>query len=330
MPTVLELKELAKKKNIKGYYKMNKDELCKRLKIKDHNSKGKSPKRTYLFKMFKGEASDDTQGAVSDDTQGAASDDTLMCRSLDCVKFETENGFSVGVFPKGHYLFRSAEKHAFRERPTWYSDEAGAITYRDGDMPCKRYVSKRDIRLLNVSDIETIKKIYDDPRLTPKDRDEVAFVTNFKNPQPSKKFIRTPELSHVLQFFPLEFETPDGKNSRTFSNMRFARVICKLGYDGWIIPRCSAFDYNIWFTQEIMLCDSGKILEYTDSDCAKSLRSIPFSGAPCPSLDECDPTYKWRKEFEEEEKQKIARGEDDILTRLYKTRPPLGEFWSPK
>jgi hypothetical protein len=305
---------------------MNKDELCKRLKIKDHNSKGKSPKRTYLFKMFKGEASDDTQGAASDDTQGAVSDDTLMCRSLDCVKFETENGFSVGVFPKGHYLFRSAEKHAFRERPTWYSDEAGAITYRDGDMPCKRYVSKRDIRLLNVSDIETIKKIYDDPRLTPKDRDEVAFVTNFKNPQPSKKFIRTPELSHVLQFFPLEFDTPDGKYTRTFSNLRFARVICKLGYDGWIIPRCSAFDYTIWFTQEIMLCDSGKILEYTDSDCAKSLLSIPFSGAPCPSLDECDPEYKWRKEYRKEQMEAA----EDTFARLYKTRPPLGEFWSPK
>jgi len=52
MPTVIELKAKAKKKGIKGYYKMNKAELMKAVGVKAKAPKAKASKKMHNFKYL--------------------------------------------------------------------------------------------------------------------------------------------------------------------------------------------------------------------------------------------------------------------------------------
>ena len=204
--------------------------------------------------------------------------DKARCKELSCVGKETKdgNGFLIKNFPKNYFLFRSAHNDEFKI-PSWYSDEEGALRYYfNGD--CKRYIVKRNLRLVDMSKVSNFKIMLNSPLLTVDEKNVVSIVTGINMTQEMEK-IRRQYLSvypprgktfNKPVFAPAGFITKEDRIKGEYVNLRFARIICKFGFDGWVIPKNTIIDGTISyhsFVQEVMLCNPGDVLTRTIEHC---------------------------------------------------------------
>lgn len=208
------------------------------------------------------------QKKIADDIQD------LRCKLLKCVRREgrDKKGIEVMIFPKDYYLFRSAVSENFY-RPSWYSNESVALGYHQkGTTHCKRFVAKRDIKLINIGDLETVKAMLREPSLTEHERNAIHYVTGVNAPEEIQKKRFKSDLvgkGKRMIFSPAGFIRPEDIQSLEYANIKFAKTLCKFGYDGWVIPNNMVIDGSggHFFSEEVMLCDPGSVLIPTGIDC---------------------------------------------------------------
>jgi hypothetical protein len=204
----------------------------------------------------------------------AVNDDDLKCNWLGCIKREgrDQKGIDIMVFPKDHYLFRSATSETFYS-PSWYSDEEVARLYYDeGLSKCKRFIAKRAIRLINLGDTETIKVMLREPSLTEKERYAIFYVSGVNAPEEIKQKRNKKDLAgkgKYMVFSPTGFLFEEDFAKREYANIKFAKAVCKFGYDGWLIPRNTIIDGTSghFFLEEVMLCNPASVLTPTGIGC---------------------------------------------------------------
>ena len=207
----------------------------------------------------------------------------LACENFSCMTQlgRDGNGLLISIFPKHHYLFRAApEETAFSERELWFSTVKGIKKYVDKDSPCRRYVAKRDLLLLSTYDMETIDRLI--PLLNERDAMIVRVVTgrnittvderHRSNLQDVTRHdpSRSLEWGSEMRFSPHGYITVGDSE---YINFKFAKIVCKLGYDGWYIKDKSIIDLAMgaYATEEIMLCNARGVLALTDDGCGYGL-----------------------------------------------------------
>lgn len=200
----------------------------------------------------------------------------LGCKVLGCVRNLGRDfrGIDTMLFPKDYFLFRSAPKGQGFVSPSWYSDEAVALSYLRG-RKCKRFIAKRDLLLVNITDIESIKAMLRDPYLTDEDRYVISYVTGVQATADMKK--RRDKNNYEggvdnLVFSSVGFLSEDDRRLDDYVNKKFAKALCKLGYDGWIILNETVIDgtHGYFFSEEIMLCKPADVLIETEIECEPS------------------------------------------------------------
>ena len=72
-----------------------------------------------------------------------------------------------------------------------------------------------------------------------------------------------------MVFSPTGFLFQEDFAKREYANIKFAKTVCKFGYDGWLIPRNVIIDGTSghFFLEEVMLCNPGDVLTPTGVDC---------------------------------------------------------------
>lgn len=198
------------------------------------------------------------------------------CELLSCVIDDgrDEIGLKIATFPKDHYIFRSDVTDAFYPI-LWYSDEQVARAYYDEGLQCRGFISKRNIQLINLSDIETIRVMLKDPSLTERERYAIFYVTGVDAPEDIKKRRSKQDVDghgNYMVFSPAGMLFPEDMETKQYANRKFAKVVCKFGYDGWFIPQKSVIDGSggHFFSEEIMLCNPGDVLIHTDIKCSNT------------------------------------------------------------
>lgn len=201
----------------------------------------------------------------------------LKCRSLKCIKREgrDQRGLEIMTFPKDHYIFRSAIPGTFYPT-TWYSDEAVAREYHEqGTTKCRGFITKRVLRLINLGDIQTIRAMLREPSLSERERYAIFYVTGVDAPQKIKARRDNKDLDgrgKYMVFSPTGFLFPEDMGAMEFANVKFAKAVCKFGYDGWVIPQKSVIDGTSghFFMEEVMLCKPADVLIPTEIKCDKT------------------------------------------------------------
>ena len=180
-------------------------------------------------------------------------------------------------FPKDYFLFRSAKKHQF-STTSWFGDETTALVYnyKKNISSCKRYVANKKLLLIDITDRKTIKNMLSNRTLLSKDDFYViSYVTGIKYNKRTAKHKRITYnrimIPDIMVFSPVGFFDKKDEAAGDYINKKFAKIVCKFGYDGWIIPADSVVDgtHGDYFSQEIMLCDPSKVLTRTDKDCKR-------------------------------------------------------------
>jgi hypothetical protein len=113
------------------------------------------------------------------------------------------------------------------------------------------------------------------PLLTDAEKYVVSYVSGINATQEIKarrrvqnlqNYIKTPGL---LVFSPFGFLTAEDRQKGDYVNLLFARIVCKFGYDGWLIPRHTIIDgtHGHYFGQEVLLCNPEEVLTRTQERC---------------------------------------------------------------
>ena len=218
----------------------------------------------------------------------------LVCENLSCVTTigRDADGLLISVFPKHHYLFRSAlSSRALLETASWFSDSAVALKYKDQLYTCRRYTANRDLNLISTYDPETIDAILQSPKLTDREKLITTYLTG-KNVCKITDSVRRSKLSvqpeinvyppHLMRFAPHGFYVEEDRKTEEYINLKFAKIVCKLGYDGWFIKKDSVVDLfsGGYAWEEIMLCRSQEVLTQTSFGCSVDSRLTTFNNSP--------------------------------------------------
>ena len=199
-------------------------------------------------------------------------DKDLRCENLDCAKTigKDAEGFSIMSIPMNYYLFRGSDRHLLEKdvRPRWYSDDYVAKLYDENN--CKQYIIKRDLRLIDISDIQTIRAMLKSTRISAEDKHIISLVTGVDWKGPARDVTIKPGVKYDMVFKPVIYLSNEDRRKGEYVNVKFAKIVCTLGYDGWIIPanhKVVDGSHGWNYGQEVMLCDSTSVLEYTGIDC---------------------------------------------------------------
>ena len=192
------------------------------------------------------------------------------------TKTENINGMEIKTIPKDYFLFRA--QNDFVSWGNWFSTRKIAKTYLRHHTRCNKYIATRDIRLVDVSDANTIHGILHTPFLSAEERHIVTNVTGYgliKVPTTSYSLsITTPYTNKnptTLAFAPVGYHSVDDFIAGVYINKRFAQIICKLEFDGWYIGHNKVQDTSLegmtMFEEEVMLCNPQDVLERTMEAC---------------------------------------------------------------
>lgn len=256
--TVPELRKVAKG-SIKGYGRMRKDEL-----IAELSKSSKKPKRTIV--------------------KEEAAPSIISCKILiDCArKGPTIQGMQTSILPAKTLLFRGldldrrseeivrfspkgTDNYRFPDRPLFYASAKQAEVY--GGPACYIFQLKRDVTLLDLYTVPTLRSL--SKILKGEDLDILKIITGFGVKHRDEKTF--PKSTHSAVYDKEEEEIltdPSGYFSEEdhekgeYTNLRFARIICRLGFDGWItrendVPEWEAGypDYVGYYPGEVVLCN---------------------------------------------------------------------------
>jgi hypothetical protein len=124
--------------------------------------------------------------------------------------------------------------------------------------------------------------MFNSPLLTADEKSIVSIVTGINTtqeieeirehsldvlPPPAKLNLKKPV------FAPFGFITKEDERKGDYVNLRFARIVCKFGFDGWVIPKNTIIDGTASyhdFVQEVMLCNPEDVLTKTSVRCGKT------------------------------------------------------------
>ena len=201
--------------------------------------------------------------------------EALRCVWFKCVDIEPKdrNGISIVTFPKEYFLFRSARESKFKI-PSWFSDEEGAMAYArlNPNLSCKRYITKKKLRLVDISEVSNLNAMWNSPLLTNEEKYVVSYVSGINTTpeiEAKRRAHKKIKKKGLLVFSPVGFLTKEDMRKGDYVNLLFARIVCKFGYDGWLIPRRTIIDgsHGHYFVQEVMLCNPEDVLTKTEISC---------------------------------------------------------------
>jgi hypothetical protein len=197
----------------------------------------------------------------------------------DCARsgFESAQGYRILVIPRNILLFRGRGPNdpvyifPDKPRPTYFSDALVATAYADNvDSQCGVFTFARDARLIDLSDVETVRRLHKNLTGTAKQlleimtgyaRTRLAFQGSdaevFSIPA-SCSYAKKPP--GEVRICTEAFLTVEDYLQREYTSLRLARILCELGFDGWVIgptyKRASGADFHA----EVMLCDPSQLV----------------------------------------------------------------------
>lgn len=192
----------------------------------------------------------------------------LACLEQKCGQKDIVDGYNVLILPKDSQVFHgygNARVVITDKRPMWFSDPNVATNYARGDPDsCYVYKIKKDLVLVNLADVKNVKKIYNLDQLKPEEQDIISLVTGFNRTDLEEEMTSYPQLhceydgknKNKLMFCPVGFYSSKDHKKKEYINLRLARIVCKLGYDGWFIPKNKVYDAFTRnnYENEVLLC----------------------------------------------------------------------------
>ena len=208
----------------------------------------------------------------------------LACNVQSCVRNNIKDGkYHTSQISKSNLLFHGFKKIVNRPNiiptiPTWYSDAHIASAYtKNRSENCWAYELIRDVKLIDLTNIENIKLIYNLQNITPEQKKIISISTGYmlthipKNILTPCKYQDTIKNPEDLYFCAVGFINHVDQSTQKYINSRLAEIICTLGFDGWIITPNSkiqdAFDTTSNIVYEVLLCKPNKTLKPTQTQC---------------------------------------------------------------
>jgi hypothetical protein len=155
--------------------------------------------------------------------------------------------------------------------PSWYSDEEVARAYGGLGNVCIRYITKRKLLLIDMSEPTNFHIMLGSPLLTDAEKYVVSYVSGINATQEMewKRHDQNKIKTGLLVFSPFGFLTAEDRQKGDYVNLLFARIVCKFGYDGWFIPRHTIIDgtHGQYLGQEVLLCNPEEVLIRTQERC---------------------------------------------------------------
>ena len=201
------------------------------------------------------------------------------CIHLLCGKSVHINGLTIKIIPKDYFLFRSQNGNT--EWGNWFTTREIAQIYLQSwhYTNCNKYVTRRDVQLVDVSDVDTIEQVLKSNLLSDEEKSVVINVTGYgltEVPTTSYSLSTitpyTNKNPKTLAFIPVGYHSVGDFLAGVYINKRFAQIVCKLGYDGWYVGRGRVQDTSLpaggtMLSEEVMLCNPQDVLERTMEAC---------------------------------------------------------------
>jgi len=157
------------------------------------------------------------------------------CVNLKCAKKVKKEGWNLYKFPKNYFLY-SSQSTEMSNDIKWYGDKNVAIIYETDSKPCNKYVAKKDLLLLDISNKQNIYKLYNN-----NDNPEEKLITEivggliepvdlFENYGDETKYPYVSLDIYTGNEIPKNFLAPSGyysavdKNKGNYLNKRFAPI----------------------------------------------------------------------------------------------------------
>lgn len=211
------------------------------------------------------------------------SNEYIACYDHKCGKKSIVDGFSVFILPKNTHLYRGYKSRAIlsRDKPMWFSDPRIASVYTKNNTYCKSHKIMKDLVLVDITDYNNIKKIYTSDMLTEQEKEIVSLTTGIDREEmyPSEDSTTYPKIfcsysrqpKDTLKFCPVGWYTKHDQDTQEYINLRLARIVCRFGYDGWIVPKNKGVDYSMGgkYHNEVLLCRPSDSLQIVKKDFCK-------------------------------------------------------------
>jgi len=214
------------------------------------------------------ESDESEQDDESEDERDKEEDYYAACYNQECGKESHDGYFNIVTLPKGAKIFRNMRTKLKSKNPTWFSDPKIAEGYGEEGYSCNVFSITKDLNLIDVTISKNIKRIYESDKISGADKEIISLVTGYDSTSLTPpSFGKFPEIycsggyknksKSKLMFCPVGFFSAKDKKKNIYLNLRLAKIVCKMGYDGWIIPPKKVIDgyTGSMYTHEVLICN---------------------------------------------------------------------------
>ncbi|MDD4930653.1 MAG: hypothetical protein PHG66_00670 [Candidatus Colwellbacteria bacterium] len=201
-------------------------------------------------------------------------DKYIACYNQVCGKKSNDGYFDIVTLPEGSRIFRNMRSNLKKKTPAWFSDPKIAAIYGGLGPNCHVFEIKKDLQLIDVTISKNIKTIYESDKISGADKEIISLVTGYNSTSLKQlDYGEYPEIfcseynkkdKSKIVFCPVGFFSSKDKKKNIYINLRLAKIVCKMGYDGWIIPPKAVIDKstNTNYNHEVLICNPGMKLKH--------------------------------------------------------------------
>lgn len=205
-------------------------------------------------------------------------DDYIACYNQKCGKKSHDGYFSIVSLPTGSKIFRNMRSNLKAKTPAWFSDPKVAAIYGGLGSSCHVFEIKKDLQLIDVTISKNIKVIYESDKISGADKEIISLVTGYDSSSlKTSDYGDFPEIFCIgykgkskskLIFCPVGFFSKKDQKKNVYLNLRLAKIVCKMGYDGWIIPPNKVNDGSTGkkYNHEVLICNPKQKLKHIKNE----------------------------------------------------------------